>query len=144
LLLAAIAEALPGAARPPAELQMLPDAGRIAGSEGFVREGFLGLSELRNCLHALYRIEQQEFQIFAILPEPDVSAGRVWQSLAGKWTALSNAGQPALIRRIPYKGPVVLLQTPHGIWGITGHQNWELLLAVLNGLIQASADPDSP
>jgi hypothetical protein len=53
-LLEALARALPGSTTLPSELGLLPEDGKVAGSEGYQREGFLGLTELPGCVYAEY------------------------------------------------------------------------------------------
>ena len=45
-----LAAALPGSDGLPAAVQALPAKGRVAGSEGYARESYLGLSDMKNCI----------------------------------------------------------------------------------------------
>jgi hypothetical protein len=111
-LLAALARALPGRAARPAQLQHLPAEGRIPGSTGFTRRGYLGLRQLDNCLHATYRDGQQRF---VILPAKGGSVDALWRKLAKSW---KPGKQGALERKVPYRGVVRLKRGRGGVLGV--------------------------
>lgn len=120
-LLAAIAKALEGAEDMPEELGLLPAEGMIPGSHKFVREGYLGLGDLKNCVSARYKDSQsKEFQYFILIPHGDQTPGEVWEKLAEKWTLLKPDGFPILSRDIPYKGKVGVIRVDQGLLGVTG------------------------
>ena len=134
-LLEAIARALPGPTEYPAELGLLPQAGRIAGSTGFQRDGFLGLAELTDCLYADYSFgESEAWQGFAMLSSAHASADDTWERLAGAWESLEHDGNTVLYRQIPYRGLVGVVRTGQGIVGASGASDQAQLIDRLEGL----------
>ena len=120
-LLEAIARALPGPTEYPTELELLPESGRVAGTSGYQREGFLGLTELTDCLYAEYSHDGSEpWQGFAMLPSTHESTDAIWERLSGRWESLDHNGQQVLHREIPYRGLVGVVRTDQGIVGASG------------------------
>ncbi len=120
-LLTALARALPGSADYPAELELLPRSGRIAGTEGYQARGFLGLTELTRCLYAEYDGTEEGAEPwlgFLMLPPPE--APSPWNDLAGRWESMEHAGRTVLYRTIPYRGLVGVIRTEQGILGVSG------------------------
>jgi hypothetical protein len=157
-LLAGIAEELPGSSSLPGELELLPSAGLVPGSQAFTREGYLGLSELKNCVFADYRNkkgqEYQEYQVFLMLPQSGRSLPEIWQGLANRWQPVSlprRSNSPevpgtgdssdesglALVRDIPYRGPVGLKLCQQAILGVTGPKERASLIQLLALLVPA-------
>ena len=133
-LLTAIAKKLPGTGTLPPELQLLPAEGKIPGSEGYTREGYLGLSELSNCLYAKYTGEKDEtFQYFVIIMPPDQPIKTVWVPLTLKWKPATHAGHSILFREVPYKGKLGVIKTESGIFGATNADTEKDLLRRLAG-----------
>jgi hypothetical protein len=119
-ILTVIAEALPGEAVMPAMLGLLPHKNRIPGSEGFTRIGYLGLSELKNCLFASYSDKSEEtFQYFFILPAVGENDKRIFESLPISWKTEEWSGAPLKIREIPYQGFAGIMRTEKGLVGIS-------------------------
>jgi hypothetical protein len=136
-LLEAIARALPGPAAYPAELELLPTNGRVAGTSGFQRDGFLGLTELKDCLYAEFSNDGAEaWQGFAMLFPPHSSAESTWERLAGAWESVEHGDRTVLFREIPYRGLVGVMRTDQGIVGASGAADQAQLLSRLNSLIQ--------
>jgi len=134
-LLEAIANALPGPTEYPTELDLLPTTGRVDGTAGFQREGFLGLTELTDCLYAEYSDAGEEpWQGFAMLPSAHASVDAIWERLNAAWESREHDGQTVLFREIPYRGLVGVIQTANGIVGASGATDQEQLLAKLDGL----------
>ncbi len=132
-LLQEIAAALPGSEEPPAELALLPAEGKVPHSEGYTREGFLGLQDLRNCVHADYADgDGNRYQGFRLLADPGRSLDETWEELAARWQEVPDTDPPLLIRKIPYQGPVGLARTEEGIFGVTGPKQEARLIEVLN------------
>jgi len=130
-LLEALASSLPGQASPPSELQLLPSGGKVAGTESYQAEAFLGLTELTNCVFADYADDGEEtWQGFVVIPE-DASA--VWEALAAEWESPEHDGSPVLFREVPYRGFVGVMKTDGGVFGVSGAANQEELLARLEG-----------
>jgi len=120
VLLEAIANALPGSNAPPGELGMLPEAGRVKGSEGFSRRSFLGLADLENCVFAGYSGETgKEYRVFFIVPGPGETVSSMWRDLEARWKPVGNDGHPVLARKVPYSGSVGVILTERGIFGVS-------------------------
>ena len=135
-LLEAITRALPGAAEYPAELELLPQNTRVAGTAGFQRDGFLGLTELTDCLYAEYTTDGAEtWQGFAMLPSPHSSTESTWERLAGVWESVEHGDYTVLYREIPYRGMVGVVRTGQGIVGASGAADQAQLLSRLDSLV---------
>jgi hypothetical protein len=136
-LLEALADALPGATTLPAELDLLPENGKVAGSEGYQREGFLGLTELPGCVFAEYSgADEETWQGFVVLLSPSSSPASVWEALAGDWTSIEQGGHTVLYREIPYRGLVGVVQTDGSIVGVAGAPDQAKLLSRLESFIR--------
>jgi hypothetical protein len=123
-LLEALAAQLPGDTALPVELDRLPQEGRIAGSEGFQREGYLGLTELTNCVHAEYADGGETWEGFVALSG--------WEGLAERWEHLEHGGGEILYTEIPYRGFVGVRRTADGILGVADVADRQSLLARLD------------
>jgi hypothetical protein len=136
-LLEALARVLPGQTDYPSELELLPQNGRLAGSEGYVREGFLGLTELSHCIYADYvGADGGTWEGFVVLPAPGSSPAAVWESLADVWTSVKHEGRTVLYKEIPYRGLAGIVQTDGSIVGAAGAADQAELLNRLEGLIR--------
>jgi hypothetical protein len=136
-LLEALASALPGQADHPSELDWLPQNNRVAGSEGYQREGYLGLTELSHCLYADYAgTDGQTWEGFVMLPAPGSSPTAVWESLADVWASLEHEGRTVLYKEVPYRGLAGVVQTDESIVGVAGAANQAQMLNRLEGLIR--------
>ncbi|MCI0494627.1 hypothetical protein L0Z72_06435 [candidate division KSB1 bacterium] len=119
-VLEAIANALPGTTGFPDVLQMLPQQGMIPGSEGYTKIGYLGLTELKNCIHANYKDQNgNEFQYFVVLPRDEKPIEKIWQSFSEKWTLVEKASHPTYRKKIPYKGINGMMLLEEKIIGVT-------------------------
>ncbi|UCC75039.1 MAG: hypothetical protein JSV86_10980 [Gemmatimonadota bacterium] len=135
-LLEALARALPGETTLPAELGLLPENGKVAGSEGYQREGFLGLTELPGCVFADYSgAGDATWQGFVVLPPAGSSPASVWEALAGDWTSLEDEGLTVLYREIPYRGLVGVVMSDGSIVGVSGAADQAELLSRLESFI---------
>jgi hypothetical protein len=133
-LLESLARALPGETRYPSELDLLPEAGKVTGSAGYQSEGFLGLTELTDCLYAEYSGAGDEpWQGFVIIP---ASGTAVWNALSADWESLEHNGLTVLFREIPYRGLVGVTQTDRGVMGVSGAADQTQLLQRLVGFIE--------
>lgn len=131
-LLEALADALPGGTTLPAELDLLPEDGKVAGSEGYQREGFLGLTELPGCVFAEYSgADDETWQGFVVLQSAGSSPASVWEALTGDWTSLEHSGHTVLYRQIPYRGLVGVVQIDGSIVGVSGAADQAELLSRL-------------
>jgi hypothetical protein len=128
-LLQEIASALPGTNAMPAELDLLPIKGRIEGSQGYTKVGYLGLSELKNCAYATFKeCDGQEFQYYKIIPSADETEKDILSNLGENWHKMDIDEYPVYYRTIPYQGMTGLVLTAAGIFGVTDAQDREILL----------------
>jgi hypothetical protein len=123
-LLEALASQLPGDTALPVELDRLPPDGRIAGTEGFQREGYLGLTELTNCVYAEYADGGETWEGFVTLSG--------WEGLAERWEQVEHGGEEILYTEIPYRGFAGVRRTADGVLGVAGAVDREALLNRLN------------
>ncbi len=136
-LLEALARALPGSDEYPSELGLLPDNGRMAGTAGFQRAGFLGLTELPDCLYAEFSSGSGDsWQGFAVLTSEPASTEATWERLSGIWESFEGDGHTVLYREIPYRGLVGVVRAGQGIIGASGASDQTELLARLATLIR--------
>jgi hypothetical protein len=130
-LLEALAASLPGQSSMPPELQLLPSNGKVAGTESYQAEAFLGLTELTDCVFAEYADEGGEaWQGFVVVPE---AASAVWETLAGEWESFERDGVTVLFREVPYRGFVGVMQTAGGLFGVSGAADQDQLFTRLEG-----------
>ena len=117
-LLESLAASLPGEAIMPQEFSLLPEEGKVAGSEGYQPGSLLSLSELTDCLYAEYEGgEGETWQGFVVLPS---AASDVWEALADQWDSLEYEGRRVLFREVPYSGLVGVTLTDSGMFGVSG------------------------
>jgi hypothetical protein len=134
-LLEAIARALPGQTAYPAELGLLPPNGKVADTEGFKREAFLGLTELNNALYADYTSDgEKTWQGFVLLAAEGSSANATWNGLADEWDLLEREGVTALYREVPYVGLVGVVRSGRAVIGAAGAADQTELLRRLGRL----------
>ena len=131
-LLEGLAASLPGEAVMPPELSLLPERGRLPGSEGYQPGAMLGLEELSECLYAEYRGgEGETWQGFVVLP---AAAPSVWEALGDRWESLEYEGLTIRYRAVPYSGLVGIARTDSGMFGVSGAADETQLLARLGAL----------
>jgi hypothetical protein len=129
-LLEALAAALPGQTSMPSEFQLLPSSGKVAGTESYQAEAFLGLTELTDCVFAEYSDGAAEtWQGFVVLPD---AAQSVWDALAGDWGSVERGGSEVLFREVPYRGWVGVVWTDQGLFGVSEAADQAALLARLD------------
>ena len=117
-LLQGLAAALPGEAVMPQEFSLLPEEGKVAGSEGYQPGSLLSLAELTDCLYADYEgSEGETWGGFVVLPS---AASNVWEALADRWESLEHNGHTVLFREVPYSGLVGVTRTDSGMFGVSG------------------------
>jgi hypothetical protein len=119
----------------PVELSLLPIQGRLAGSERYTRQGYLGLKELQRCLHADYRLGETECVFFLMLPGEGESVNDLAASLGKRWQERKVKGDTLRVRAVPYRGTVAMLITEQGLLGLTGFTDEA---ALVEGLLAAS------
>jgi hypothetical protein len=125
-LLTELARALPGDSRMPPELGLLPTDGKVEGTESYQAEGYLGLSELMDCIFAEYAGEGGEtWQGFVVRPE---AAQSVWDAVTVDWELVERDGLEARLTKVPYWGFVGVARTDHGLFGVSGAADQDALL----------------
>ena len=132
-----IAEKLDGSTELPAVLQKLPGSDKINGSEGFTRLGFLGLSDLKNCLYADYMDENGEkYQFFLVKPEKDRTDKETFENIDKGWKALEWQQNKVKTRKIPYQGITAVILLPGGLYGVSNAATPDIALERLKIFIQ--------
>jgi hypothetical protein len=117
-LLQGLAASLPGEAVMPPEFSLLPEAGKVAGSEGYQPGSLLGLPELTDCLYADYEgSEGETWEGFVVLPS---AASTVWDALVDRWESFEHNGHTVLFREVPYSDLVGVTRTDSGMFGVSG------------------------
>jgi len=120
-LLGGLAAALSGDDEMPQEFSLLPQEGKVTGSEGYQPGSLLSLEELTDCLYASYEGSDGEtWEGFVVLP---ASAPEVWENLADRWESFEHGGFPVLYREVPYTGLVGVTRTDLGVFGVSGVAN---------------------
>ncbi len=118
-LVEAVAKAIPGNDGLPPEFAALPADGMVVGSAQFTKSGLLGLAELDECVHAVYRDDSgEEFRAFVVLVADEDEADILWTELASTWTESDLDGAPAIFREVPYSGLVGMAGGPKGLVGV--------------------------
>lgn len=138
-VLETIADALPGKVGFPDALKLLPAKGKIPGSEGYSKTSYLGLTELKNCIHANYTDQQgKKFQYFIVLPQDEKPVDKIWKSFGEKWTTIENASYPMYSKKIPYKGINGLMLIDGKILGVTDAADETELMKRLNSALETA------
>jgi hypothetical protein len=121
-ILTGLAQALPGDTGLPAEFGLLPSEHRVLRSQGYVRKGYLGLSELRNCIHVAIAPDKKKrpYTVFALLPSKGMPPEDLWAKLAAKWKTDTYKKHTILYREIPYRGPVGVVRSGDTLLGVVG------------------------
>ncbi|MCP4291608.1 MAG: hypothetical protein GY780_07210 [bacterium] len=129
--MADVAANLPGSDELPPQLALLPEADRLPGTVAFAGRDFLGISDLRNCMHASYELaDGVEYQLFVMKPSQAFLGNK-----RGKWTVENRQGDELLIwREIPYTGVVVLLGDEKQMLGVAGFEDFEAAVNILESL----------
>ena len=105
---------------PPA-LNMLPTRKRISGSEKYVTQAYLGLSELKNVLFADYEDSKGDrYRFFGVISTPDATVEKVWERLSEKWTSAVFREHTVLYRDVPYEGKIGIIRSGDEILGVSG------------------------
>ena len=102
----------------PPEFSLLPEEGKVAGSEGYQPGSLLSLAELTDCIYAEYRgSEGETWEGFVVLPS---AAPAVWEALADRWDSFEYDGLTVRFREVPYSGLVGVTRTESGMFGVSG------------------------
>ncbi|MBW2277425.1 MAG: hypothetical protein JRF63_08030 [Deltaproteobacteria bacterium] len=127
---------MPGSHDLPPELDLLPLGDRITGSEGFTKESYLGVTELKDCLHAEYRSKNDAtYKLFAFIESKERDATAIWSDLETKWAPARDGNNQTLHRSVPYTGEVVAVRTEHGLFGVAGAGDLDTSLTLLERVV---------
>jgi len=135
-LLQSIADILPGSNEYPSELDLLPAENKLKNSENFTKESYLGLSELKNCLYADYKINEKEFQYFIIVPASEETYEDIWNKFSEKWKISEPETDQILYKKIPYSGIVGIAKTEKGIFGVTNCETKDQIADRIKNIIK--------
>ena len=118
-----------GSAEYPQEFKNLPTKNLIEDSYRFVKESYLGLSELKECIVASYENDSGgKYDTFLMLTKNDVDPKKIIGSLSNKWENSLVSGKKIYYRKVPYKGYVgLILLGDKKIYGISGLKDLDTL-----------------
>jgi hypothetical protein len=137
VLLTAMDGSLPGKTELPDVLGLLPTKNRVDNTLGYTKKSFLGLSNLKNCLHALYsRADGEEYLVFTFVASKGQSNEAIFAELSESWDKKDKAAQPTLTKEIPYRGLVAVTLTPKGVFGVADAGENSTTLSVLKTLLK--------
>jgi hypothetical protein len=126
-----VAAGLPGDDGLPAELEALPEEGRVAGTVAFAGSDYLGLEDLKACLHAEYQdAAGEQYGLFVMKPSADFLRNE-----AGKWAQSTQGDHQVFTREIPYRGAVVLMGDENQLIGVSGISEVARATALLESLM---------
>jgi len=135
-LLESIANAVPGMNQIPEVLALLPSKNKMKGSEGYTNVGYLGLTELTNCIHAKYADNnEKEFQYFIVLAAGKITKEFIWGKLSEKWKELEYKKYSILVKKVPYKGCIGVALTNEKIIGVTDCENEQEVIDRLEAVL---------
>jgi hypothetical protein len=119
-VLQSLAKSLPGQDKFPDEINLLPSKGKIERSERFILKGYLGLTDLNNCLFADYRDDNgDKYQYFYISQHPLESVDSFIKNLGKKWREDQIDGRLVQIREVPYQGYTGIILVNDKIYGVS-------------------------
>jgi len=131
-----IADKLAGSMTMPPELHNLPESGRIDRSEGYTRLGFLGLSDLKNCLYADYLDKEGEkYHYFMVQPDQDQTPKDIFEKFGEGWELQKWKNYSIKIRKIPYQGMTTIILLPAGIFGVSNSTSQQVATERLKAFI---------
>jgi hypothetical protein len=134
-LLRDISKSLPGSTAYPTEISLLPVTNRIKQSARFIKENFLGIQELSNCLYAEYQNDQIKYRLFIIITTDQKNSGEFLKLLAKKWTTETLKGELIYLREIPYTGIVGITLRNNNLIGISGCKTKDAMLKLMQGVL---------
>lgn len=129
-LLKAVAEAVPGSNDVPKEFALLPEENKIQGSENFIKENFLGLEVLKNCVFAEYEEDTLKYKIFKVMVTEEGEKDYCNQ-LKEEWKEKEIKNCSILYREVPYAGYVGVCRMDDYITGIAGIEDQQKLFEKL-------------
>ncbi len=130
-ILEAVAAVLKGSDDLPDELKLLPQKFKIANSEGYNRDAYLGLSILQRCVYAKYKIKDKTVQHYVIDPTKKETSKATWKKLTEKWEHETFTGKTILYKKIPYKGFTGVVLTDGKILGVADCKDKKQMLKLL-------------
>ncbi len=109
----------------PEILKAFPGAGKIANSERFILNNFLGHDFLHAAYVADYQVKGQNFQLFIIGASNEEEARTMLEKYAAlaKEKVQHNIQPGALTINDPYNGPIRLFWRGKFIWGSSGQND---------------------
>jgi len=127
-VLDALAAGLPGSDELPPQLSWLPETDQVPDSIGYASRDYLGLAELRGCVHAMYRdpATSARYRLFAFVPP-----ARFFETLSRSWHQHERDGELVVWREVPYGGVVVLIGDASRLDGVADLADLDSALAVL-------------
>ena len=134
-LLVNVAKRLPGQTELPEELKLLPQKGKISNSEMYFKTGFPGEDNLENLILADYKLGDNAFSGFIILPEKGNESNKtIWTKIAKQWENIQYKGNLILYKEIPHYGATCIIFTNKKLSGITKCENKEEMIRILEEL----------
>ena len=107
----------------------------LPGSQRFANKAFLGLKELQECIYADYLDDKKnKFQYFVINTDDNVTQS-IWENLKSKWNSKKQSKTTILIKKIPYQGPVGVMQLKGKIYGVSGYEDEDKMVKKLLNLM---------
>jgi len=134
-LLKAIAGSINGREGIPEEFSLLPEKGRVAESEGYLKDSFLGSSYLNNVIFARYKENKKEYTLFFLLSEDDNDIADLHIKFQDGWRTKKYKGRVFFFKEIPYQGVVGLAETKRGFIGASGFKREKDVMKGLKNLI---------
>ena len=126
-----VANGLPGENGLPSELTALPTEGRVPGTVAFAGSDFLGLEDLKACLHAEYKdADGNDYGLFVMKPTDPFLRNE-----SGKWALSATGEHMTFTREIPYRGVVILMGDPEQKIGVSGFEDVEQAAKLLKTLM---------
>ncbi|OQX95581.1 hypothetical protein B6I21_04670 [candidate division KSB1 bacterium 4572_119] len=135
-ILRKVSAALPGSDKQPTEFSVLPVKNKIAYSEGYSREAFLGIDLLERCVYAKYKKDSASFRYFSIVSIKEEPSKITWQKISEKWKHAEAGKSTVLYKKIPYKGYTGIILSGDKILGVADCKNLEQVLDLLNVIVK--------
>jgi len=128
-ILESLDKKITGSSEYPKEFNNLPTKNLIEGSYRFVKESYLGLRELSDCIVASYKKESGDnYESFLIVTKNEENVNKMILALPDKWKTVNESGWDIYYRKVPYKGFVgLILLKGNKIYGISGFKDLDIL-----------------
>ncbi len=138
-----VAGGISGDCTPPSELNYLPEAGRVPGSEMYITGGILGHAFLDKGLVGDYRVNGGVVKAFvAFFPSREHAAKAMDQyksylDTAGEtWQALNGFGERGFFSKEPYHKTILVAQKDHFVVGVADLSHPEKGKGLLKSIIK--------